>query len=137
VLNYTQSRQLNLLKALGFSAPSWTDLAYVLIGVVVAVSLAGAAWTLWERQQHDPWLRLLQRTRRRLASLGLNDHAHLPPRSLAERVLQHWGDTPFARRLSDWLLRLEAQRYARSSPLTLATLQREYQQLGWPRKPRS
>ena len=138
VLNHTQSRQLNLLKQLGFSAPSWTDLAYVLIGVVVAASLAGAAWTLWERQQHDPWLRLLQRTRRRLAGLGLSHHEHLPPRGLAQRVRQHWGDdTPFAHQLSDWLLRLEAQRYARASPLTLATLQREYQQLDWPREPRS
>jgi transglutaminase-like putative cysteine protease len=136
VLNYSQSRQLNLLKSLGFSAPSWTDLAYLLIGVVVAVSLAGAAWTLWERQQHDPWLRLLQRTRKRLTTLGLSGHDQLPPRSLAQRVQQHWGDTPFAQGLSDWLLRLEAQRYARSSPLTLATLQHEYQQLGWPKEPR-
>jgi len=135
VLNYTQGRQLNLLKNLGFKAPSWTDLAYVLIGVVVAVSLAGAAWTLWERQQHDPWLRLLQRTRKRLTGLGLSGHDQLPPRSLAQRVQQHWGDTPFAQGLSDWLLRLEAQRYARSSPLTLATLQHEYQQLGWPKEP--
>jgi len=135
VLNYTQGRQLDLLKNLGFKAPSWTDLAYVLIGVVVAVSLAGAAWTLWERQQHDPWLRLLQRTRKRLTGLGLSGHDQLPPRSLAQRVQQHWGDTPFAQGLSDWLLRLEAQRYARSSPLTLATLQHEYQQLGWPKEP--
>jgi transglutaminase-like putative cysteine protease len=135
VLNYTQGRQLDLLKNLGFKAPSWTDLAYVLIGVVVAVSLAGAAWTLWERQQHDPWLRLLQRTRKRLTGLGLSGHDQLPPRSLAQRVQQHWGDTPFVQGLSDWLLRLEAQRYARSSPLTLATLQHEYQQLGWPKEP--
>ncbi len=135
VLNYTQGRQLDLLKRLGFAAPSWTDLAYVLIGVVVVVSLAGAAWTLWERQQHDPWLRLLRRTRRRLTRLGLSGHEHLPPRGLAQRVQQHWGDTAFARRLSDWLLRLEAQRYARGSTLTLATLQREHQQLGWPKHP--
>jgi len=135
VLNYTQGRQLDLLKQIGFKAPSWTDLAYILIGVVVAVSLAGAAWTLWERQRQDPWLRLLQRTRKRLTALGLNGHNQLPPRSLANRVQQHWGETPFAQALSEWLLRLEAQRYARSSPLTLATLQREHQQLGWPKEP--
>jgi transglutaminase-like putative cysteine protease len=135
VLNYTQGRQLDLLKQIGFKAPSWTDLAYILIGVVVAVSLAGAAWTLWERQRQDPWLRLLQRTRKRLTALGLNGHNQLSPRSLANRVQQHWGETPFAQALSEWLLRLEAQRYARSSPLTLATLQREHQQLGWPKEP--
>ena len=136
VLNYTQGQQLNLLKHLGFQAPSWTDLAYVLIGVVVVVSMVGAAWTLWERQQHDPWLRLLRRTALRLHRLGLTEHDKLTPRGLAQRVRQHWGDTAFAYNLSDWLLRLEAQRYARNSPLTLATLQAEYQQLGWPREPK-
>ena len=134
VLNYTQGRQLNLLKNLGFAAPSWTDLAYVLIVVVVLVSLMGAAWTLWERHQHDPWLRLLRRAHRRLQRQGLQASAQLPPRSLAQRVQQHWGDTPFAQALSDWLLRLEAQRYARGSPLTLATLQAEFQQLNWPQE---
>ncbi len=70
MLNYSQGNQLNLLKNLGFDAPSWTDLAYVLIGVLVAVSLAGAAWSLWERQQHDPWMRLLKRARERLRQTG-------------------------------------------------------------------
>ena len=59
VLNYTQSRQLDLLKNLGFEAPSLQDLAIVLIWLVVVVSVGGAGWTLWERSQHDPWLRLL------------------------------------------------------------------------------
>ena len=67
VLNYTQSKQLDLLKNLGFESPSWEDLSYLLIGIVVCVSLCGAAWTLWERTQHDPWLRLLARARRKLA----------------------------------------------------------------------
>jgi transglutaminase-like putative cysteine protease len=35
----------------------------VLLWVLIAASLAGAAWTLWERSQHDPWLRLLGRAR--------------------------------------------------------------------------
>ncbi len=135
VLNYTQGEQLDLLKKLGFSSPSWTDLAYVLIGVVVGVSLLGAAWTLWERQQHDPWLRLLQRSRKRLRQLGLDSGDHLPPRELAAQVQRHFGSTEFSNRLAQWLLRLEAQRYSRHSPLTLAALRREFQQLTWPRKP--
>ncbi|NMM92418.1 transglutaminase, partial [Rhodococcus sp. SRB_17] len=53
VLNYTQSRQLDLLRALGFGAPSWQDLARVLAGLVGAVALAGALGALWERSQHD------------------------------------------------------------------------------------
>ncbi len=141
VLNYTQGRQLDLLKNLGFSSPSWTDLAYVLIGVMVAVSLLGAAWTLWERQQHDPWLRLLQRARTRLHKLGLESADNTPPRELALRVQHRWNndnaDAGAAARLAQWLLRLEAQRYARpgSGDATLTSLQREFQQLAWPRNP--
>ena len=137
VLNYTQGSQLDLLKNLGFQSPSWTDLAYVLIGVVVLVSLIGAAWTLWERQQHDPWLRLLQRARARLKAQGLDSHDHTPPRELAQRVQQHWGASDAARRVAQWLLQLEAQRYARPGAAdtpTLATLQTEFRQLAWPRK---
>lgn len=137
VLNYTQGSQLDLLKNLGFRSPSWTDLAYVLIGVVVLVSLIGAAWTLWERQQHDPWLRLLQRARARLQAQGLDSSDRTPPRELAHRVQQHWAGSDAARRVAQWLLQLEAQRYARPGAAdtpTLATLQREFRQLAWPRK---
>jgi hypothetical protein len=42
VLNYTQSRQLDLLKNIGFDAPSLEDLAYVLLYLLVGASLAGA-----------------------------------------------------------------------------------------------
>ena len=133
ILNYTQGRQLDLLKNLGFDAPRWTDLAYVLIGVIVLVSLAGAAWTLWERQQHDPWLRLLQQARHRLDKLGLSHTEHLPPRALATLVEQHFASeetTP----LKQWLLRLEAQRYSKSSADSLGTLRSEFRQLVWPRE---
>ncbi len=133
VLNYTQGQQLNLLKGLGFASPSWTDLAYVLIGVVVLVSLAGAAWQLWERQQHDPWLRLLQRCRQRLHQQGLEGSAQLPPRALARRMVQRWGHTDTTRAVTDWLIRLEALRYAPGNPGSLATLQREFRQLPWPK----
>ena len=137
VLNYTQGRQLDLLKNLGFQSPSWTDLATVLIGVIVFVSLVGAAWTLWERQQHDPWLRLLQRARAQLRTLGVDSADHTPPRELAQRVQQRWGTAQAAQRVAQWLLQLEAQRYSRpgsTDTLTLTTLQREFRQLAWPRK---
>jgi len=136
VLNYTQGQQLNLLRNLGFSSPSWADLAYVLIGIVVLLSLSGAAWQLWERQQHDPWLRLLQRCQRRLASAGLPEPA-ATPRALAAGVERHFGDTPFSRSVKQWLFRLEAQRYAPHSPDTLATLRRDWQNLEWPARDKS
>ena len=130
ILNYTQSRQLNLLKDIGFEAPSWEDLAYVLIMLVVGVALAGAAWTIWDRREHDPWLRLLQRVRRRLVSNGIELTPASPPRGIATAVTARFG--PPGAPLADWLLRLEMQRYAPSSDASLRALQRQLKQIPWP-----
>lgn len=130
ILNYTQSRQLNLLRNLGFETPSWEDLARVLLIIVVLVASAGAAWSWWDRQQHDPWLRLMGRLRKRLRQAGIEVGAATPPREIANLVTTRFGQD--ARGLADWLLKLEAQRYARTPGATLAALRREFQQLSWP-----
>ncbi|QDL38163.1 transglutaminaseTgpA domain-containing protein [Rhodoferax sediminis] len=131
VLNYTQSKQLGLLKNLGFDSPSWEDLSYVLIGIIVLVSLCIAAWTLWERRQHDPWLRLLESARTKLRESGLDLAPTTPPRQMADAVQLRFGSAATA--LAQWLLQLEAQRYARNPHGSLATLQRAFKQLHWPR----
>jgi protein-glutamine gamma-glutamyltransferase len=130
VLNYTQSKQLDLLKNLGFRSPSWVDLSYVLLALLVLVALCGAAWTLWDRRQHDPWLRLLARARRRLSEAGIELPAAAPPRRIATLVTARFGDR--AEELADWLLKLETQRYARTPSASLAALQREFKLLAWP-----
>jgi protein-glutamine gamma-glutamyltransferase len=130
VLNYTQSKQLDLLKNLGFESPSWEDLSYVLLGLIVVVALCGAAWILWERRQHDPWLRLLARTRKRLADAGMDLPAAAPPRQIATLVTGRFGER--ARALADWLLELEKQRYAPAPGASLAALQRDFKHLAWP-----
>ena len=134
VLNYTQGKQLNLLRNLGFDSPSWEDLAYVLIGIIVSVSAAGAAWSLWERVQHDPWLRLLARARKQLHKAGIPSGPATPPRALALQVLARYGSG--GQVLHDWLMQLEAQRYAASAEgaarSQLKQLQRQYGGLGWP-----
>jgi protein-glutamine gamma-glutamyltransferase len=130
VLNYTQSKQLDMLKNLGFTTPSWEDLSYVLLALVVALALTGAAWTLWERRQHDPWLRLLMRVRKRLGHAGIELPATTPPRRIATVVTQRFGEP--GRAVADWLLKLESQRYARHPGVSLASLQREFKQLAWP-----
>lgn len=131
VLNYTQDNQFDLLRSMGFSSPSWQDLAYVLLGVVVVVSLAGALWALWERQHHDPWLRLLQRARKRLAAAGVESGDETPPRELARRLQEKLGHSAHTQALAQWLLRLEAQRYARTSADDMARLRRDFRQLDW------
>src|SRR5690606_5411066 len=82
VLNYTQERQFKLLPSLGFERPSWQDLGKLLAGLLSAAALAAAAWAAWERGQHDPWLRLLERARLRLRRLGLDVPPSAAPRQL-------------------------------------------------------
>ena len=143
VLNYTQSKQLDLLKNLGFESPSWEDLSYLLIGIVVLASLVGAGWTLWERSQHDPWLRLLARVRKKLIASGIPVAAQAPPRELARLVEAHFAtsDPVRAAALRNWLLRLEQWRYAPASvnlssgDAALAVLRRQWSQLPWPLSP--
>jgi transglutaminase-like putative cysteine protease len=130
VLNYTQSKQLDLLRSLGFRSPSWQDLSYVLIGIVVTVALVGAAWARWERSRQDPWLRLLGRVRDRLAKAGVAVAPTSGPRQMAAAVTDRFG--PQGQPLADWLLRLEAHRYAPSPPAPLPVLQREFNRLTWP-----
>ncbi|MDO8448330.1 MAG: DUF3488 and transglutaminase-like domain-containing protein [Rhodoferax sp.] len=135
ILNYTQGKQLNLLKNIGFESPSWEDLIYLLIGIVVLASLSGAAWTLWERSRKDPWLRLLEAAARRLQKAGINIPPNSPPRAMAEQLARQAGpQDPSALAVRDWLLRLEAQRYAPpgTTSTRLATLKRELNQLVWP-----
>jgi transglutaminase-like putative cysteine protease len=130
VLNYTQSKQLDLMRLLGFRSPNWQDLAYVLIGIVVVVALAGAAWARWERTRQDPWLRLLARVRARLVEAGVPLARSAGPRHMADAVTKRFGHD--GRALADWLLRLEAQRYARAAEAPLPALQREFNRLPWP-----
>jgi transglutaminase-like putative cysteine protease len=131
VLNYTQGRQLDLLKNIGFQSPSWQDLSIVLIGIIVVVSLFGALWSLWERTQHDPWLRLLGKARRRLAKAGIESTAATSPRQLAALLKAVHSTQHDA--LVSWLMRLEAQRYAASgSDQRLKQLRQQFNGLVWP-----
>ncbi len=138
VLNYSQSKQLNLLRNLGFESPSWEDLATVLIALVVAASLLGAAWTLWEKHRQDPWLRLLHGAAQRLRKAGLEASDTTPPRQMAALLRQRLGDDDATLpALCGWLLQMEAWRYAPASlPAQLGTLQREFRRLPWPTAPR-
>lgn len=136
VLNYTQARQLSLLRNLGFTSPSWEDLSHVLIGVIVLLSLFGAAWTLWERRRQEPWRHLLKQAERRLQQLGVNLPPNASPRQMAQRLGEQRGNEDNSvQAIQQWLLRLEARHYAPqdSSHHGLGALQREFNQLSWPK----
>ena len=142
VLNYTQGKQLNLLKNIGFTSPSWADLSYVLIGIVVLAAVLGGAWTLWDRTQHDPWLRLLASARKRLGKVGIASTPATSPRQLASLVLARYGER--GQGLHDWLMQLESQRYADAPgtsagsvgsaqpQATLHQLRQQFGRLPWP-----
>lgn len=140
ILNYTQNRQLDLLKNLGFKSPSWEDLSYLLLGIVVCVSLVGAGWSLWDRSQHDPWLRLLAKARKKLGAMGIQSTAATSPRQLASQLRTHLTDkdSPHIRALHDWLMQLEMQRYAHpandapAAKKQILQLRRQFNQLIWP-----
>lgn len=115
VLNYSRTRQFDLLEALGVKAPSWQDLAYLMAGLLGAVSLAGAAWALWDRHRQDPWLRLQRRVAERLARLGVTVAPHDPPRARAAAVRAALGDASGAGEdLAQALEQLDHARYGRA-----------------------
>ena len=135
VLNYTQSRQLDLLRRLGVQSPSWTDLLYALAGVLVVASLAGALWAGWNRATHDPWLRLLEAARQRLRRAGLPIASHATPRQMADAVRHAGWPDAIRHTWTQWLLALEAQRYDPQGTVSLSSLKKQFRLLSPPRLP--
>jgi transglutaminase-like putative cysteine protease len=133
VLNYSQGQQRLLLQQFGFTTPHGDDLGLLLLGSLVLASLLGAVWLGWQRQRLDPWLRLLARAQERLRAAGVVLPAQAPPREMARCLMEqrNLGDNR-VQALHDWLLRLEAQRYAPPTPdhtHVLSRLRREFRQL--------
>jgi transglutaminase-like putative cysteine protease len=139
VLNYTQAKQLDLLKKIGFESPSWEDLIYLLCAIVITASLLGAAWSALDRRRQDPWLRLLDLAALRLKRSGLMLAPHSTPRQIALQ-LQQASHLPDSQRWQDWLIKLETLRYAQptnpghpaSFKKQIATLHNELKHLRWP-----
>ena len=125
VLNYSRGQQFDALKWLGFNAPSWEDLALLLIGIISSLALIGAVWAGWDHHRIEPWRRQMDRLQRRVRMLGLPAHPHDTPRTLAARLRERFGAR--AEPLVALLVDLEQQRYghpARARPD--ATLTRRF-----------
>ncbi|MBS3021986.1 Protein-glutamine gamma-glutamyltransferase [Comamonas sp. PE63] len=142
VINYTQSRQLNLLQSLGFESPSWTDLLRLLAGSLSALALLWLIWARATRPQRDGWAQLMHTARLRLQRAGIASDTSNSARSLSRRVQECWAEesasAPLAAALSDWLLDMERLRYAPSSSTEaneLKTLRRRWRSIlkqRWP-----
>lgn len=126
VINYTQSRQLNLLQSLGFESPSWTDLLRLLAGSLSALALLWLIWARATRPQRDGWSQLMHAARLRLQRAGIASGACDSARSLSRRVQESWAkesaSAPLATAVSDWLLDMERLRYAPSSNIEVTEL---------------
>ena len=128
VLNYSRGRQFDLLRELGFSAPSWQNLTTSLILLLCTAALAGAAWAWWDRRRQDPWQRLQTRVAQQLLLLGVQVQNHHPPRQRAAQVRQQLGAA--GEGLAQQLDLLDRQRYgAHSGPGPLAPWWRTFQDL--------
>jgi hypothetical protein len=130
VLNYTQGKQLDLLRNLGFETPGWEDLAYVLLLIHGGGRAVRRRLDIVGAQPARSVAEALESRRKRLDRAGIELPPTAPPRQIATAVTTRFGER--ASGLADWLLKLETQRYARSPAVTLKTLQREFKQLAWP-----
>ena len=113
ILNYSRGQQLDVLKQMGFVAPTWEDLALLLVGTLSGLALAGAVWAWLDRHRVDPWVRQLERMKRALRLLGVPAAAHDPPRALAARIRDRLGGA--GEPLAALLDALEARRYSRAA----------------------
>jgi protein-glutamine gamma-glutamyltransferase len=113
VLRYSKNEQFDLMQRLGWQQPQAIDLAYLLIALVSAGSLAGAAWAWWDRHRRDPWQRLAARVVKRLDALDVEAADHEGPRRWAERVRKRLG--PAGDALAAQLEALDAMRYGRDA----------------------
>jgi hypothetical protein len=113
VLRYSRSEQLDLLQRLGWRQPDTADLAYLLIALVSAGGLAGAAWAWWDRHHRDPWQRLAARVQRQLDRLDVDAPDHEGARAWAARVRRRLGES--GEGLARQLETLETLRYGRDA----------------------
>ncbi|THT98656.1 DUF3488 domain-containing protein [Lampropedia puyangensis] len=136
VLNYDQRNQQSLLESLGLRRLNWAHVALITVALVVATSAAYMVWPYLRRRNRDPWSLLLRDTHSRLAQLGLHIPVQTPPRRMAQAAEGFFGPQA-ATDVSQWLLAMDAQRYARQTTETLPELKRRWRRLNWPTKPHS
>ena len=113
ILNYSRGQQLDVLKQMGFVAPTWEDLALLLVGALSGLALTGAVWAWLDRHRVDPWVRQLERMKRALRPLGVPAAPHDPPRALAVRIRERLGAA--GEPLAAVLDAFEARRYGRAA----------------------
>ncbi|MBT9598705.1 MAG: DUF3488 domain-containing transglutaminase family protein [Vitreoscilla sp.] len=109
VLGYGRRQQFDLLGQAGFASPDLLSLLRVLVGLVVAAGLAGAAWAWIDARRQTPWQRLRQGIAGELRRLGIDSRDSDTLASQARRLVERHGAT--GQPAADALLSLERHRY--------------------------
>lgn len=136
VLNYDQNNQRSLLESLGLQRLNWLQFAMLATGLVLGTGLLYLVWPFWRRRSQDPWGALLAATQARLQQQGLALAEHTPPARMAQAAEGFFGRHAAAD-VSQWLLAMDALRYAPDSTATLPELKRRWRRLTWPSKPQT
>ncbi|RTL19282.1 MAG: DUF3488 domain-containing protein [Burkholderiales bacterium] len=110
VLNYSRQNQFDLMKQLGIEQPDWAALGRLIAMVLLAATLASAAWIRWSSRPHDAWSRQRARILALLAPSGVALAAHQSPAAWALALRSQLGQR--AEPAAQWLERLERSRYA-------------------------
>ncbi|MBL8447077.1 MAG: DUF3488 domain-containing transglutaminase family protein [Zoogloeaceae bacterium] len=92
VLGYTGERQLALLSRLGFDAPDWRNLAWLLVAGVGGLFGALLLWAHHRSPPKDPAARAWDLFCRRLARAGLPRLPWEGPLAYADRAALRWPD---------------------------------------------
>jgi hypothetical protein len=143
VLNYSQNQQFNFLKKLGFSQPSWQDLSFVVSALILIALIGFTIFHYWQGKQHDPWLKMLEKSRRFTRLAGLQSSAEssqtTTPRALALLWQQHYKNQPRPeiKAIIEFLMALEQQRYGVASSTfhktAIKKLQVQLKKIKWPK----
>lgn len=142
VLNYSQNQQFNFLKKLGFSQPNWQDLSFVVSGLILITLIGFTIFHYWQGKQHDPWLKMFEKSKRFTQLAGLSSSAEssqTTPRALALLWQQRYKNQaqPEIKSIIEFLMALEQQRYgvasSTSNKTAIKKLQGQLKKIKWPK----
>jgi transglutaminase-like putative cysteine protease len=113
VLDYSATRQKNLLQAMGFDRGDWKKLA-LLLAIALALCIAAVAFSLLHRRGNsDPVAQIYQQFCQLLARQGWTRSPHEGPAAFRVRLLSQAGvEEEKLRAWSEFLQLLETLRYA-------------------------